>query len=79
MIAFTVTEKSRRSNPLIVNRFVGAFPRCRAISFVVKGSSDTKNSISRVRRYDWEVSRFIRWVTEECVIQALPINAKLMR
>ena len=56
----------------------GGFPRNVAMTFVVNGTSDTKNSISNVRRYEWGVSRFIRWVKEECVIQALPINAKLM-
>jgi hypothetical protein len=49
------------------------------MSFVVKGRSDTKNSISRVRWYEWGVSFFIRQVIEECDIQTLPINAKLMR
>jgi hypothetical protein len=79
MIAFTVTDTSIRPDPLIVTGIVGGFPRYEAMSFVVKGRSDTKNSISNVRRYEWGVSSFIRWVIEECDIQVLPINAKLMR
>jgi hypothetical protein len=79
MIAFTVTDTSSKSDPLIITGIVGGFPRYVAMSFVVKGRSDIKNNISRVRRYEWGVSCFIRLVTDECDIQALPINAKLMR
>ena len=75
MIAFKVSRAASGSNPGTVR---GA-PRCVAMSFVVKGRSDTKNSISRVRWYEWGVSFFIRQVIEECDIQTLPINAKLMR
>jgi hypothetical protein len=63
----------------MVTATITACPRAVAMSFVVKGRSDTRKSMSNVRRYEWVVSRFMRWVREECVIQALPMKAQLMR